>query len=179
MTVERPWDDSVDCSPDSQLVTIAHACFDFARAGDTERLREYVERGVPANLTDAAGNTLLMLASYHGHAATVRVLAALGADPDRTNDRGQSPLASAIRRGQDEVVTVLLATGADPDVGKPSGRDCPDVRSGRAPPDASLGLPRGWTHAAEVCSREGARCLVLWPVGRRVPSFVAGRAHGA
>ena len=35
---DRPWDDSVDNPPDLQLVTIAHACFDFARAGDTERL---------------------------------------------------------------------------------------------------------------------------------------------
>ena len=122
MSVERPWDDSVDSSPDSQLVTIAHACFDFARAGDTERLRAYVEHGVPANLTDATGNTLLMLAAYHGHAATVKALVALGADPDRTNDRGRSPLAGAIFKGEDEVVTVLLSAGADPDVGTPSAR---------------------------------------------------------
>ena len=122
MSVERPWDDSVDSSPDSQLVTIAHACFDFARAGDTERLRAYVEHGVPANLTDATGNTLLMLAAYHGHAATVKALVALGADPDRTNDRGRSPLAGAIIKGEDQVVTVLLAAGADPDVGTPSAR---------------------------------------------------------
>jgi len=122
MSVERPWDDSVDSSPDSQLVTIALACFDFARAGDTERLRAYVEHGVPANLTDATGNTLLMLAAYHGHAATVKALVALGADPDRTNDRGRSPLAGAIIKGEDQVVTVLLAAGADPDVGTPSAR---------------------------------------------------------
>ena len=122
MSVDRPWDDSVDNSPDSQLVTIAHACFDLARAGDTERLGAYVEHGVPANLTDATGNTLLMLAAYHGHAAAVRALVALGADPDRTNDRGQSPLAGAIFKEEDEVVTVLLAAGADPDVGTPSAR---------------------------------------------------------
>ena len=122
MSEDRPWDDSVDNSPDSQLVTIAHACFDLARAGDTERLGAYVEHGVPANLTDATGNTLLMLAAYHGHAAAVRALVALGADPDRTNDRGQSPLAGAIFKEEDEVVTVLLAAGADPDVGTPSAR---------------------------------------------------------
>src|SRR5665647_342449 len=96
MRDDRPWDDSVDNPPDSRLVTIAHACFDFARAGDTKRLRAYVEHGVPVNLTDATGNTLLMLAAYHGHPKTVRDLVALGADPDRTNDRGQSPLAGAI-----------------------------------------------------------------------------------
>jgi len=122
MKDDRPWDDSVDCPPDSQLVTIAHACFDFARAGDAERLRAYVENGVPANLTDATGNTLLMLAAYHGNAATVSALVALGADPDRTNDRGQSPLAGAIFKGEDDVVTALLAAEADPDLGTPSAR---------------------------------------------------------
>ena len=122
MSEDRPWDESVDNTPDSQLVTIAHACFDFARAGDTGRLREYVEKGVPVNLTDAAGNTLLMLAAYHGHPKTVRMLAELGADPDRTNDRGQSPLGGAILKGADRVVAALLDAHADPDVGTPSGR---------------------------------------------------------
>jgi len=122
VSVDRPWDDSVDITPDSRLVTIAHACFDFARAGDTDRLRAYVEHGVPANLTDAAGNTLLMLAAYNGHAPTVRALVALGADPDRTNDRGQSPLACAVSKGEDDVVAALMAAGADPDVGTPSAR---------------------------------------------------------
>lgn len=122
MITDRPWDDSVDVAPDPQLVSIAHACFDFARAGDTARLRAYVEQGVPVNLTDATGNTLLMLAAYHGHAETVSALVALGADPDRTNDRGQSPLAGAIFKGEDDVVRVLLAAGADPDVGTPSAR---------------------------------------------------------
>ena len=122
MSDDRPWDDSVDNSPDSQLVTIAHACFDFARAGDTQRLRSYIENGVPANLTDATGNTLLMLAAYHGHAETVSALVALGADPDRTNDRGQSPLAGAIFKAEDDVIAVLLAAKADPDVGTPSAR---------------------------------------------------------
>ena len=86
------------------------------------RLRAYVEQGVPANLTDAVGNTLLMLAAYHGHAETVSALVALGADPDRTNDRGQSPLAGAIFKGEDDVARVLLAAGADPDVGTPNAR---------------------------------------------------------
>jgi len=122
MSTDRPWDDSVDSPPDPQLVAIAHACFDFARAGDTARLRAYVEKGVPANLTDASGNTLLMLAAYHGHAETVGELVALGADPDRTNDRGQSPLAGAVFKGEEDVVRLLLAAGADPDLGSPSAR---------------------------------------------------------
>ena len=122
MSIDRPWDDSVDSPPDRELVETAHACFDFARAGETTRLRAYVEQGVPANLTDAVGNTLLMLAAYHGHADSVSALVALGGDADRTNDRGQSPLSGAIFKGEDDVVRVLLAAGADPDVGTPNAR---------------------------------------------------------
>ena len=77
---------------------------------------------MPANLTDAVGNTLLMLAAYNGHADTVSALVALGADPDRTNDRAQSPLAGSIFKGEDDVARVLLASGADPDVGTPNAR---------------------------------------------------------
>jgi ankyrin repeat protein len=123
MSIDRPWDDSVDSPPDPKLVDIAHACFDFARAGDSERLREYVAKGVPANLTDATGNTLVMLSAYHGHAETVTTLVALGADPNRTNDRGQSPLSGAVFKGEADVVQALLAAGADPDLGTPSARE--------------------------------------------------------
>ncbi len=108
---------------DEQLIELAHQMFDLARNGDEDRLAAYVEAGVPANLTDAAGNTLLMLAAYHGHATTVTRLAGLGADVDRVNDRGQSPLAGAVFKDEQDVVRALLAAGADPDAGSPTARD--------------------------------------------------------
>ncbi|MGI9158008.1 MAG: ankyrin repeat domain-containing protein [Marmoricola sp.] len=108
--------------PDPQLVEIAHQVFDFARHGDAVRLAAYVDNGVPVELTDAAGNTLLMLAAYHGQAAGVRVLVERGADVDALNDRGQSPLAGAVFKGEDDVVAVLLEAGADPDAGRPTAR---------------------------------------------------------
>lgn len=108
---------------DEQLVELAHQMFDLARAGDTERLAAYVEAGVPVDLTDASGNTLLMLAAYHGHAATVAMLAQRGADVNRVNDRGQSPLAGAVFKVEHEVVAALLAAGADPDTGTPTARE--------------------------------------------------------
>ncbi|RLV54865.1 ankyrin repeat domain-containing protein [Aeromicrobium phragmitis] len=108
--------------PDPRLVELAHQLFDLARQGDTERLAAYVDAGAPADLTDAQGNTLLMLAAYHGHAATVRALAERGADVDRLNDRGQSPLAGAVFKGEDDVVAALREHGADPDAGTPSAR---------------------------------------------------------
>ncbi len=103
-------------------VELAHQLFDLARAGYVQRLLAYVDAGVPVDLTDASGNTLLMLAAYHGHADVVDGLATRGADVDRLNDRGQSPLAGAVFKGEDEVVATLLAHGADPDAGSPTAR---------------------------------------------------------
>ena len=110
-------------APDEKTIELAHQMFDLARQGETDRLAAYVDAGVPANLTDAQGNTLLMLAAYHGHAATVTGLAERGADVDRVNDRGQSPLAGAVFKDEAEVVTALLAAGADPDAGSPTARE--------------------------------------------------------
>jgi ankyrin repeat protein len=108
--------------PSEDVVELAHQLMDLAREGAAETLLAYVDAGVPVNLTDAAGNTLLMLAAYHGHPALVSGLAERGADVDRLNDRGQSPLAGAVFKGEDEVVATLLAHGADPDAGSPTAR---------------------------------------------------------
>ena len=66
------------------------------------------------------GNTLLMLASYAGHAELVKGLIDRGGDPNRLNDRGQSMLAGAVFKGHDDVVQVLSDAGADINLGTPS-----------------------------------------------------------
>ncbi|MEU0088643.1 ankyrin repeat domain-containing protein [Streptomyces sp. NPDC006274] len=109
--------------PDSEVIELATKVFDLARQGETEALAAYVDAGVPANLTNDKGDTLVMLAAYHGHAAAVETLLARGAEPDRANDRGQTPLAGAVFKGEDAVIRVLLAGGADPDAGTPSAAD--------------------------------------------------------
>ncbi|MEJ7635010.1 ankyrin repeat domain-containing protein [Aeromicrobium sp.] len=107
---------------DPRLVELAHRMFDLAREGGAEQLVAHVDKGVPVDMTDSSGNTLLMLAAYHGHGETVAALIARGADVDRLNDRGQSPLAGAIFKGEDQVVRLLLDGGADLDAGTPSAR---------------------------------------------------------
>ncbi|MGO1167589.1 MAG: ankyrin repeat domain-containing protein [Janibacter sp.] len=107
---------------DDEVVELAHQLFDWAREGQSERVAAYVDAGAPADLTDPAGNTLLMLAAYHGHADLVRALAQRGADVDRLNNRGQSPLAGAVFKAEPTVVTALLEHGADPEAGTPTAR---------------------------------------------------------
>ncbi|WP_280236892.1 ankyrin repeat domain-containing protein [Nocardia cyriacigeorgica] len=107
---------------DPELLELATAVFEFARGGAAEQLAAYLDAGVPVNLTNDRGDTLLMLAAYHGHRETVAVLLARGADPNRANDHGQTPLAGVVFKGETEIVGDLLAAGADPDAGAPSAR---------------------------------------------------------
>ena len=102
---------------DPGVIELAGRVFDLARTGSTEELTAYVDAGVPVNLTNDKGDTLLILASYHNHAGTVAALLGHGADPNRVNDRGQSALSAAVFRQNPETVKSLLAAGADPDGG--------------------------------------------------------------
>ena len=63
-----------------------------------------------------------MLAAYHGHAYTVRLILEHGGDANTANDRGQTPLAGAVFKGYPDVVPALVEAGADPDAGTPSAR---------------------------------------------------------
>ncbi|KAK5137768.1 hypothetical protein LTR08_007340 [Meristemomyces frigidus] len=94
--------------------------FDFARQGKTPELRQYITAGIPLNLTNHKGDTLLMLASYYGQVETLQMLLEKGADVNVLNDRGQSPIAGAVFKGYDEVVRVLVGGGADPRAGQPN-----------------------------------------------------------
>lgn len=105
---------------DAETLAFAHRMFDLARDGRTDELVANVEAGLPADLTNDKGDTLLILAAYHGHADTVAALLARGADPGRVNDRGQTALAAATFRSCTDAVTALLDAGADPAQGSQS-----------------------------------------------------------
>jgi uncharacterized protein len=107
---------------DPGVLELAHRVFDLARGGATEELAAYVDAGVPVNLTNDKGDTLLILAAYHAHPDTVAALLERGADHARANDRGQTALAAAVFRQSEEAVRRLLDAGADPDAGGPSAR---------------------------------------------------------
>ncbi|MCS7482976.1 ankyrin repeat domain-containing protein [Umezawaea endophytica] len=96
---------------------------DLARSGDTVRLVEAVDAGVPVNLTGGTGDSLLILAAYHDHPDTVRALLDRGADTARVNDRGQTALGAAVFRRSRESTAALLAAGADPALGGRSALD--------------------------------------------------------
>ncbi len=108
---------------DADTLAFAHRMFDLARDGKTDELASYVDAGVPVDLTNDKGDSLLILAAYHEHPATVAALIERGADVNRINDRGQTPLAAAVVRRSGETVSILLDAGADPVAGAPSAVD--------------------------------------------------------
>ncbi|KAK0337593.1 hypothetical protein LTR91_005077 [Friedmanniomyces endolithicus] len=103
-----------------EALDLATKLFDLARSGSTAPLHQYLLAGIPPNLTNHVGDTLLMLAAYHGHLSTVTMLLEQGADPNVLNERGQSPLAGAVFKGYGEVVGALVGAGGDVWAGRPS-----------------------------------------------------------
>jgi ankyrin repeat protein len=105
---------------DAETLAFAEKVFDLAREGDAGKLAEYVDAGLPVNLTNAKGDTLLILAAYHDRPPAVQALLARGADHARVNDRGQTALVAAVFRKSGPAVRMLLDAGADPAHGSPS-----------------------------------------------------------
>jgi len=105
---------------DAEVLDLAARLFDWARSGDAAMLAAYVDAGVPVNLTNTNGDTLVMLASYYGHDPAVAALIARGADVDRHNNRGQTPLAGAVFKNDTTIIELLLSADADPQAGAPS-----------------------------------------------------------
>ncbi|TEA17316.1 putative ankyrin repeat protein [Colletotrichum sidae] len=111
-------------SPSLEAIKLAASMYNAAREGKKQVLEEAILDGLPPNLTNEKGDTLLMLAAYYGHAAVVKFLIEKGADPNRLNDKRQSPIAGAVFKGLDSVIEVLLEGGADPEYGTPSAMQC-------------------------------------------------------
>lgn len=105
---------SPDLSPEE--LELLRSAFDLARNGDLELVR-FVDAGLPVNLTNGAGDSLLILAAYHRQPDLVRGLLERGADHARVNDKGQTALAAAVFRRDRSIVTALLDAGADPALG--------------------------------------------------------------
>jgi uncharacterized protein len=112
--------DGPSATLDPEILDLAARLFDGARSGNAAMLAAYVDAGVPVNLTNTNGDTLVMLAAYYGHESTVAALIARGADVDRHNYRGQTPLAGAVFKNDTTIIELLLSADADPLAGSPS-----------------------------------------------------------
>lgn len=76
----------------AEFNAFAQEVFQLARSGDAPTLIRLLEKGLPPNMSNHKGDTLLMLAAYHGHVEATKTLLEAGADPDKYNDMAQTPL---------------------------------------------------------------------------------------
>ena len=106
--------------PTDQELDFLNSIFDLARNNKPIALKSLLEQGVPVNLTNTKGDTLLILAAYHEHEEVVRVLLEAGADLNRLNDREQTALVCAVFRDNPAIARLLLDAGADPSIGTPT-----------------------------------------------------------
>jgi hypothetical protein len=107
---------------DAETLALLQDMFELVRAVHAERLRPLLEKGVPPNLRNTRGDSLLMLASYHGHLEAARTLLEHGADPELRNDMGQTPILGAAYKGNASMVQLLLDHGASVEGMAPDGK---------------------------------------------------------
>jgi len=107
---------------DEATLAFVRRVFGYARAGVSAELAPLLAQGLPANLRNERGDSLLMLACYHGHVDAARLLLEHGADPDIMNDAGQAPLHGAAFKGDLDIATLLLDHGARVDAAGPNGK---------------------------------------------------------
>ncbi|XP_056291961.1 ankyrin-3-like isoform X8 [Pseudoliparis swirei] len=84
-----------------------------ARAGNLEKVLDYLKSGVEINICNQNGLNALHLASKEGHVEVVAELLKLEADVDSATKKGNTALHIASLAGQTEVVKELVTNGAN------------------------------------------------------------------
>ncbi|XP_077438710.1 ankyrin-3-like isoform X8 [Vanacampus margaritifer] len=84
-----------------------------ARAGNLEKVLDYLKSGVEINICNQNGLNALHLASKEGHVEVVSELLKLGAAVDAATKKGNTALHIASLAGQSEVVKELVTSAAN------------------------------------------------------------------
>jgi hypothetical protein len=103
---------------DEDLKTVELDAVIAVRTGQTEKLSEFLSKGISPDLKGLMEN-----AFHTDNIVIVSMLLARGANPNRTvNGIGDTLLHEATSHGNPEIVKLLLAKGADPNLRRGDGR---------------------------------------------------------
>ncbi|MDQ0613471.1 ankyrin repeat protein [Microbacterium sp. W4I4] len=105
---------------------VIEGTFDLARQGRVGPLGEMIEAGVPIDVRNARGDTLLIVATYAEQGEVVTDLLRRGADKDAVNANGQTAVSCAVFRRNESLLRMLLDAGADQDAGAHTAREVAD-----------------------------------------------------
>lgn len=98
---------------DSEQSPQEQALLSAAEEGNTERVRQLLEQGTPADCRNQYEQTPLLLAASGGHSETIELLLQHGADVNARDDWYTTPYLAACHAGNPELIRRLLAGGAD------------------------------------------------------------------
>ncbi|MFT2816709.1 ankyrin repeat domain-containing protein [Leifsonia sp. A12D58] len=125
-------DDTAGLPGENLSAPVIEGVFDLAREGQTGQLAEMIDAGVPIDVRNGRGDTLLIVAAYQEQLDTVAELLRRGADTSVVNAMGQTAISCAVFRNNEQILEALLDAGADPRLGGHSGLQIAD----------QFGLPR-------------------------------------
>jgi ankyrin repeat protein len=85
-----------------------------------------IDAGVPIDVRNARGDTLLIIATYAEQAEVVADLLRRGAEKDAVNVNGQTAASCAVFRRNEPLLRTHLDAGADQDAGAHTAREVAD-----------------------------------------------------
>ncbi|KAJ8611032.1 hypothetical protein CTAYLR_007056 [Chrysophaeum taylorii] len=99
--------------------------FSFSRHNRVDQVERLLARGVPPNVRDEHGNTILIIACQNGLKRVAKAALRHGADINAVNARGNTGLHFCFAYGYgDTLGQYLMSKGADPNVVNNSGLNC-------------------------------------------------------
>lgn len=130
--------------------------------GETEAVKELLEKGADSLAKDGRENTALSEAAVQGHLETVRVLldwkAPIGSDPNAHGSDGRTAIHRAAFQGHHDTVQLLLERGSDPRIKDRQG----DLPFDMASNDETRAALQAWDAAkTDTLKEERARAVDL------------------
>ena len=100
----------------------------YARHGRVEEVDNLLLRGVPIDIRDDNGNTILLISCQNGNKRLVKLALRYGADMNICNFKGNSALHFCYRYGYAKTLGLyLLRKGADDSIRNLNGETCEDL----------------------------------------------------
>ncbi|KAJ1403182.1 ankyrin repeat-containing domain protein [Ochromonadaceae sp. CCMP2298] len=97
--------------------------FSYARHGRVEEIEKLFAKGLPVDVRDAFGNTVLTIACQNGNKRVAKGVLRRGANINARNHRGNTPLHYTYHYGYgDSLGEYLVSKGADADARNNAGR---------------------------------------------------------